>query len=660
MALPEAPKKRKRGSNVGPIDSPCETPSSEDNAKIDNDGILQERMDSNLVPEYMTAYAEKKDPEYLSALERFYWRNLSFQNTMYGADLMGSIFNDDPNNHWNVSTLKSMLSEVQVNVPGVTTPYLYFGMYKATFAWHVEDMDLFSINYIHFGAPKVWYVVPPAERSKFERFASSLFYDEANECPEFLRHKNCVISPSVVASKNITVHKLVQYQNEFVITFPAGILFIYQAYHQGFNTDFNCAESINFATPAWIPFGRQANFCECVHDSVVLDVAGIFGEDDSVVVKLPRYLPPPPATKKKTKTPVSKTTVGREKINVVQHILPKIRCALCPLGDSEEFPLMPTDKRGVWAHVECAAYIPETTVEEIIDETKDSALGEDESSQSVPDVSSNATDHVNQIQSEEADNTAVKKVEPKVAPYRIRGIENICRDRWKLKCSVCQWEGPFRKDLGACIQCTKGKCVRAYHVTCAIKGGVLVELNDEGELTTLCYTHDPFWIEDRKKMQKEQLVADCKDKFHVGSLVVARFEGVNYEGVVLEILLDKEGCSVQFEEQYFVTHIREDAVFAPFESLKLKPAAKVKLKPKPVYTDTKPRKKSAMKEFLSVVFNENLGLITKDTQSDIPNQFTEQITVETDFILNSSQSSPVTSGNELILGTGLMINHVQT
>jgi hypothetical protein len=66
------------------------------------------------------------------------------------------------------SALSRILPSSDQGLPGVNTPYLYFGMWRATFAWHVEDMDLFSINYIHFGAPKFWYAIPQGRAAGME------------------------------------------------------------------------------------------------------------------------------------------------------------------------------------------------------------------------------------------------------------------------------------------------------------------------------------------------------------------------------------------------------------------------------------------------------------------------------------------------------------
>ncbi|KAI1230602.1 Lysine-specific demethylase 4B, partial [Lamprotornis superbus] len=130
-------------------------------------------------------------------LERKYWKNLTFVSPIYGADISGSLYDavsavlllsafhtltslvhfshegaviqnfidvatliTKDVDEWNIGNLNTLLDMVEhecgIIIEGVNTPYLYFGMWKTTFAWHTEDMDLYSINYLHFGEPKSW------------------------------------------------------------------------------------------------------------------------------------------------------------------------------------------------------------------------------------------------------------------------------------------------------------------------------------------------------------------------------------------------------------------------------------------------------------------------------------------------------------------------
>ena len=56
----------------------------------------------------------------------------------------------------------------RANLP-LCRPWLYLGMLFATFCWHKEDHNLYSINFLHHGAPKSWYGVPGAAAGRFER-----------------------------------------------------------------------------------------------------------------------------------------------------------------------------------------------------------------------------------------------------------------------------------------------------------------------------------------------------------------------------------------------------------------------------------------------------------------------------------------------------------
>lgn len=197
-------------------------------------------------------------------LERKYWKNLTFVPAIYGADISGTLTDDDQP-YWNINKLGTILDdlrdEYKLKIEGVNTAYLYFGMWKSTFAWHTEDMDLYSINYLHFGAPKAWYVIAPEHGKRLERLAAGFFPSVARECSSFLRHKMTVISPKILDKYSIPYSKVTQTVGEFIITFP-------YAYHAGYNHGFNCAESTNFAMPRWIDYGKRATQCYCRGDMV--------------------------------------------------------------------------------------------------------------------------------------------------------------------------------------------------------------------------------------------------------------------------------------------------------------------------------------------------------------------------------------------------------
>ncbi|KAK9119938.1 hypothetical protein Scep_018031 [Stephania cephalantha] len=159
---------------------------------------------------------------------------------------------------WNmrgVSRAKgSLLRFMREEIPGVTSPMVYVAMLFSWFAWHVEDHDLHSLNYMHMGAGKTWYGVPRDASVAFEEVIRVHGYGgEVNPLVTFatLGEKTTVMSPEVLISAGIPCCRLVQNVGEFVVTFPG-------AYHSGFSHGFNCGEASNIATPEWLRFAKEA------------------------------------------------------------------------------------------------------------------------------------------------------------------------------------------------------------------------------------------------------------------------------------------------------------------------------------------------------------------------------------------------------------------
>lgn len=201
-------------------------------------------------------------------LERLYWRIVENAESRvevdYGNDLSvvqyGSGFPADPSDPmsrhpWNLNVLpklpNSLFHHTREIIHGVTDPMLYFGMCFTSFAWHVEDQFLYSINYHHTGAPKIWYGVGSDNADGLERVMKNELPELFEKHPDLMHQLVTSITPADLRRSNIPVCKTLQHAGEFVVTFPRG-------YHCGFNAGFNLAEAVNFAMPDWIAAGVNA------------------------------------------------------------------------------------------------------------------------------------------------------------------------------------------------------------------------------------------------------------------------------------------------------------------------------------------------------------------------------------------------------------------
>ncbi|RMD41198.1 hypothetical protein DV735_g3935, partial [Chaetothyriales sp. CBS 134920] len=100
----------------------------------------------------------------------------------------------------------------------------------------------------------------------------------------------------------------------------------------------------------------------------------------------------------------------------------------------------------------------------------------------------------------------------------ITDVEKVPPSRWKLNCYICL------QAMGACIQCSDGRCYRAFHLTCARQAGLSLRMKTGGGQNTLmdqsvlrayCHQHaDAGWRADHNTEKAYETTRRyCKSHF---------------------------------------------------------------------------------------------------------------------------------------------------
>lgn len=255
-----------------------------------NENITGAEGNTSMLPEHWEPSIEDIEGEYWRIVEKA----TEEIEVLYGADLetkdFGSGFPKMPcqasspldekytKSGWNLNNFPrlpgSVLSYESSDISGVLIPWLYIGMCFSSFCWHVEDHHLYSLNYMHLGAPKMWYGVPGKDAIKLEATMRKHLPELFEEQPDLLHKLVTQLSPSILKAEGVPVFRCIQNAGEFVLTFP-------RAYHAGFNHGFNCAEAVNVAPVDWLPHGQiaielyreQGRRTSISHDKLLLGAA---------------------------------------------------------------------------------------------------------------------------------------------------------------------------------------------------------------------------------------------------------------------------------------------------------------------------------------------------------------------------------------------------
>ncbi|XP_059626030.1 putative lysine-specific demethylase JMJ16 isoform X2 [Cornus florida] len=226
-------------------------------------------------PDVNSSVSQELQEPSVENIEGEYWRIVENPSeeieVLYGADLETRVFGrafpivsnsaetpDYPEyveSGWNLNNTPklpgSLLAFENCETCSILLPRLHVGMCFSSLCWNVEEHHLYSLHYLHSGAPKIWYGIPGRYSIMFKEAVKKNFSDLLAESPQLLHKLVTQLSPSTLKSLGVPVSHCVQYPREFVLVLPG-------AYHSALDCGFNCSEVANFAPFDWLPHGQYA------------------------------------------------------------------------------------------------------------------------------------------------------------------------------------------------------------------------------------------------------------------------------------------------------------------------------------------------------------------------------------------------------------------
>lgn len=148
---------------------------------------------------------------------------------------------------WNLNVLPHLPDSVLKHVgflQDVTIPWLQLDMLFSAKSWQTHPLALYTVDYLHSGADKIWYSVPAGERKNL----ASFYGQDADAVETSLADK--MVSPSSLNEGGVTVTRVVQKQGQFVIVFP-------EAYYSSVSCGYSVSEAVAFAPFDWLLLGSK-------------------------------------------------------------------------------------------------------------------------------------------------------------------------------------------------------------------------------------------------------------------------------------------------------------------------------------------------------------------------------------------------------------------